>query len=56
MADLVVVRSKIKEFAEGMNVASDFADALSEHVVKHIKKAAERAKENGRKTLKPCDI
>jgi len=56
MAELVVVRSKIKEHAEGMNVAGDFADALSEHVVGLIKAAAGRAKENGRKTLKPYDL
>lgn len=56
MAELVVVRSKIKEFADDMNVAGDFADALSEKVVGLIKDASRRAKENGRKTLKPCDL
>lgn len=56
MGELVVVRSKVKDFAEGMNVAGNFADALSEKVVGLIKEAAKRAKENGRKTLKPCDL
>lgn len=56
MAELVVVRSKIKEHAEGLNVAGDFAGALSEAVVGMIKKAAARAKANGRKTLKPQDL
>ena len=56
MAELVVVRSKIKEHAEGMNVAGDFADALSVKAVELIKAAAGRAKQNGRKTLKPHDL
>ncbi len=56
MADLVVVRSKLKEHGEGLNVAGDFADALSEEVVGLIKKAAKRAKANGRATLKPRDL
>jgi len=56
MAELVVVRSKIKEHAEGMNVSGDLAGALSEKVVGLIKAAAARAKANGRKTLKPHDL
>ncbi len=55
MAELVVVRSKIKELTE-LNVAGDFADALSKKVEGMIKSAEARAKENGRKTLKPCDL
>ena len=56
MADLVVVRSKIKEYAGGCNVASDFADALSKKVVTLINEAAERAKANKRNTIKPRDL
>ena len=55
MAELIV-RSKIKEHAEGMNVAGDFADALSEFTVKAIKDAAKRAKENGRRTVMAKDL
>lgn len=55
MAELLVVRSKIKEQTQ-MNVAGDFADALSSRVAQMIKEAERRCKENGRKTLKPCDI
>ncbi len=55
MAELLVVRSKIKEQTQ-LNVAGDFADALSSRVGNMIKDAERRAKENGRKTLKPCDI
>lgn len=56
MADLYVVRSKIKDAARGMNVAGDFAEALSKLVEWHIQKAAERAKANDRKTLQARDL
>lgn len=55
MAELLVVRSKIKDFTD-LNVAGDFADALSKEVESMIKKAEARAKANGRKTLKASDI
>jgi histone H3/H4 len=55
MAEMLVVKSKIKEMTD-LNVAGDFAEALSKVVEHKIKKAEERAKENGRKTLKPCDL
>ena len=56
MAYMVVVRSKIKELAEGMNVAGDFAEALNEEVVTLIKKACERARNNKRSTVQPRDL
>jgi len=56
MAEMVVVRSKIKELAEGMNVASDFAEALNDEVTELIKKACERAKANKRSTVQPRDL
>lgn len=56
MSDIVVVRSKIKEYAEGMNVSSDFADALSTEVVSMIKKACERSKANKRSTIQARDL
>jgi len=56
MADSVVVRSKIKEYAEGCNVSGNFAEALNEEVVNLIKKACERAQANGRKTVSPKDL
>ena len=55
MGDSLVVRSKIKSATE-LNVASAFADALSEEVKAIVKKAEKRAKDNGRKTLKACDL
>jgi len=56
MADSLVVRSKVKEAAKGMNVAGDFADALSTIVQGEINKACRRAKENGRSTVKARDL
>lgn len=56
MGDMVVVRSKIKEHGDGLNVAGDFAEALNDKVVELIKDAARRAKENKRGTLKPRDL
>lgn len=55
MADLLVVRSKIKENTQ-LNVAGDFADALSARVKDLIREAERRAKANGRKTLKRDDL
>ena len=56
MAELVVVRSKIKERAKGMNVAGDFAEALSKRVDGLIVDACRRAKDNGRSTIKARDL
>lgn len=61
MADLLVVRSKIKDFAKDkkgdqMNVSSDLADALSEKVKEMIQKAALRANENSRRTVQAKDL
>lgn len=56
MADMVVVRSKIKEMAEGMNVAGDFAEGLNSEVIALIKKACERAKANKRSTVQTRDL
>ena len=55
MADLLVVRSKIKESTE-CNVAGTFSDALSKKVEGMIKEAEKRAKGNGRKTIKDIDL
>tara|TARA_Y100000310_G_C20324695_1_gene642397 strand:- start:528 stop:698 length:171 start_codon:yes stop_codon:yes gene_type:complete len=56
MAEMLVVRSKVKEAAKGMNVAGDFADALSDRVQVLINDASRRAKENGRSTVKARDL
>ncbi|MFH0797873.1 MAG: DUF1931 domain-containing protein [Candidatus Woesearchaeota archaeon] len=56
MADLLVVRSKLKEYVEGMNVSGDLAEALHAVVVAKLKRAAERAKLNKRSTVQPRDL
>tara|TARA_Y100000310_G_scaffold336715_1_gene421999 strand:- start:338 stop:592 length:255 start_codon:yes stop_codon:yes gene_type:complete len=56
MSEILVVRSKIKDAAKGMNVAGDFADALSERVSVLVNDACRRAKDNGRATVKARDL
>ena len=56
MAELLVVKAKIKDVAGGMKVSGDFADALSKKVRVLIKDAVARAKANGRKTVQAKDL
>ena len=58
MADLLVVRSKVKEYAakKKMRFGGDAVDALSHEVATLIDKAVERAKANNRGTIKGRDI
>ncbi|MFH0715134.1 MAG: hypothetical protein V1847_05180 [Candidatus Diapherotrites archaeon] len=58
MAELFVVTSKVKEAISksDMNCAGDAAEALSAKVEWKIKRAVERAKANGRKTVRPEDF
>jgi len=56
MSELLVVRSKIKDVAKGVNVSGDFAEALSKEVEGLIANAVRRAKENKRGTIKPRDL
>ena len=55
MADMVIVKSKIKEVAKGCNVGSDFAEALNGATIEMIKSSAKRAEANGRKTVQGRD-
>jgi hypothetical protein len=54
----VVVASKVKEAIRGQDVrmSSEFVDALNEHVNEVIARATERAKSNGRSTVRPGDL
>jgi hypothetical protein len=54
----VVVASKVKEAIRGQDVrmSSEFVDALNEHVNEVIARATERAKGNGRSTVRPGDL
>ena len=55
MAEMIVVKSKIKEAANGCNVAGNFADALNAALVEQVRAAARRADANGRKTVQAKD-
>ncbi|MFH0954886.1 MAG: DUF1931 domain-containing protein [Candidatus Micrarchaeota archaeon] len=57
MADLVV-KSKVAEMirSKGMNMAGDTVDALDKVVEWNLTRAVDRAKENGRKTVRPADL
>ena len=53
-----VVASKVKDLLKGMSMmtAGDLADGLSKEVDGLVKKAAARAKANGRKTVRADDL
>lgn len=52
----VVKKSGIRDTAEGVNVGSDFYEAVDNTVKDMIEMAVNRAKENGRRTVKARDI
>jgi len=58
MADILVVASKVKEAVKkhDMNTAGDFPEGLSVKVADMIKTAVDRAKGNGRKTVRAADL
>ncbi len=56
MSDLIIVKAKIKDFVEDVNVASDFIEALDKEVKSLIKKAIKRAESNNRKTVMAKDL
>mgnify|MGYP001615752975 CR=1 FL=1 len=58
MTEILVVGSKVKEEIKkyDCNTAGDAVDALSKVVEGMVKKAAERAKANGRKTVRAEDF
>lgn len=54
----VIVTSKLRDAirAQGARMSSDLADALNSEVQEIIAKAAQRAKDNGRSTVRPSDL
>lgn len=58
MADSIIVQSKLKEAVKGLDLRMDsnLADALNAKVTAMLKDAANRAKQNGRGTLRPHDL
>ena len=53
-----VVASKLKDLVKkhGMMSSGDLADAVSKHLESAVAKACDRAKANGRKTVRPEDL
>jgi histone H3/H4 len=58
MSELLVVASKVREVIKKgkMNMAGDLAKGLSAKVELKVKNAIERAKSNGRKTVRANDL
>ena len=54
----LVVGSKVKDFIkeEELRTDGDLIDALSTKVGEMLKEAMKRCKENGRSTVRPCDL
>lgn len=59
MSDILVVSSKIKKFVRekaGFNTSAETLEALSQRVEKICADAIERARADGRKTVKARDV
>ena len=54
----LVVGSKVKDFIKEMDLRTDgdLLEALSDKVEEILKSASARCKENGRSTVRPCDL
>jgi len=52
----VLKKSGVRDAADGVNVGSDFYEALDDRVKELIERCVERADENGRKTVKARDV
>ena len=52
----VLKKSGVRDAAEGVNVGSDFYEALDDEVKRLVERAVERAQENGRRTVKARDV
>ncbi len=56
MASSLVVKSAVRSHLKGMRAGGDFFKALDAAVAHKVKTAMSRAKENGRKTCRGCDV
>lgn len=52
----LITKSQVKNIVGDINISEDFFPALTVEVERIIKRALERAKENGRRTLMARDI
>ncbi len=53
---MIIKKSEVKDTAGEFRISGDFYEALDKEVAGLVKAAKTRAKENGRKTLKACDL
>lgn len=53
--EMIISKVRTKN-AAGINVSGDFYRALDGAVREMIRSAERRAKDNGRRTLRPCDL
>jgi hypothetical protein len=51
-----VVKSAVRGLIKGMRVSGDFFKGLDALIARRCKRAVERAKGNGRKTLRGIDV
>lgn len=56
MASSMVVKSTIRSQLKGMRASGDFFKSLDSAVGNMVKQAIVRAKGNGRKTCRACDV
>jgi histone H3/H4 len=56
--DILVVGSKVKDLIsdKGLRSSGDLIEALSKHIETKLLRAIERAKANGRQTIRPEDL
>jgi histone H3/H4 len=52
----LIIKSKVKSAVPELSVSSNVPDALNQKVLKILDDASERAKANGRRTLKARDL
>jgi len=52
----LAVKSAVRGLLKGMRAGGDFFKELDNRIAWKVKRAIERAKANGRKTLRACDL
>jgi hypothetical protein len=52
----LAVKSSVRSLIKGMRAGGDFFKELDNKISWKVKRAIERAKSNGRKTLRACDL
>lgn len=51
-----IKKKGIKEYADGVNVGKDIYESLDDRMKEMVDRAIQRAKDNGRKTVKARDV